>query len=120
MDFKPKRHPRNAPGPCFVEFECCTLCGVPEAIAPALFSSNESGCWVAKRPETPEEIAKMIEVIDSQELGCVRYEGDNPQLTAVHERERRRFGGDATPLSTDCINCDVDCDVARAFYDDRR
>lgn len=64
--------PRNVPGDFYVEKDCCTLCGVPWHIAPELFSYDDNGCWVARQPVTEDERRKMLRVIDTQELGCVR------------------------------------------------
>jgi ferredoxin len=63
---------RNAPGDFYVEKDCCTLCGVPWHIAPELFGYDDNGCWVARQPANADEHRKMLQVIDTQELGCIR------------------------------------------------
>jgi hypothetical protein len=64
--------PRNARGEFYVEKDCCTLCGVPWDLAPELFAYDDNGCWVARQPATVDERAKILRVIDMQELGFVR------------------------------------------------
>ena len=63
---------RNAPGDFYVEKDCCTLCGIPWHIAPELFGYDDNGCWVAHQPANADEHRKMLKVIDTQELGCIR------------------------------------------------
>ena len=65
-------HPRNVPGEFYVENGCCTLCGVPWHIAPELFRYDDTGCWVARQPANADERSKMLKVIDTQELDCIR------------------------------------------------
>ena len=71
-----KQHPLNAPGPFYVENECCTSCGVPEHIAPDLFGSDDDDhCYVKRQPGSSRETTTMLRVIATQELSCVRYRG---------------------------------------------
>lgn len=67
--------PRNAPGEFYVEKGCCLLCGVPWHFAPELFGYDDSGCWVARQPANATERQKMLQVIDTQELDCIRRSG---------------------------------------------
>jgi hypothetical protein len=69
------RHPQNAPGPFYVEDGCCTLCGVPETLAPEMFGSDTSHCFVKRQPESTGDIDRAIEVMWSSEVRCVRYSG---------------------------------------------
>ena len=75
--------PRNVPGDFYVEKDCCLLCGVPWHFAPDLFGVSDTGCWVTKQPVTPDEFDQMLNVLRSQELGCVRYRGNDPQILKV-------------------------------------
>lgn len=75
--------PRNAPGDFYVEKDCCTLCGVPSQLAPELFADDDDGCWVARQPATPIEQQKMLKVIEMQELGCVRYRGNDRRIVRL-------------------------------------
>jgi hypothetical protein len=77
MDARPK----NVPGDFFVEDGCCTLCGVPWHIAPDLFSYEDSGCWVNRQPANTEELGRMIRVLQTQELDCIHYRGNDPKIT---------------------------------------
>jgi hypothetical protein len=70
--------PWNAPGEFYVEKDCCLLCGVPWHFAPELFGYDDSGCWVARQPANENERDKMLQVIDAQELGCIRSRGTEP------------------------------------------
>ena len=67
--------PRSAPGEFYVDKDCCLLCGVPWHFAPELFSYDKNGCWVARQPVTPSERAKMLKVMDTQEMGCIQSRG---------------------------------------------
>ena len=74
-------HPRNAPGPFYVLYDCCTACGVPEAMAPDHFAYDAGrNCLVKRQPESPDELEKMLRVIRGQELGCIRYRGTDKQV----------------------------------------
>jgi len=73
-------HPKNVPGDFYVAAGCCTLCGVPQRMAPDLFTSDEQACWVARQPATPSDYKKMLLVMDAQEQRCVRYRGTDPTV----------------------------------------
>jgi hypothetical protein len=77
-------HPLNVPGPFYVEHDCCLCCGVPEHYAPDLFASimHHEQCFVKRQPHTPDELDRMVEVLETQELNCVRYRG-NDQLVRL-------------------------------------
>lgn len=86
----------NVIGDFYVEANCCTLCGVPEAIAPDLFATSDRGhCYVKKQPESADEFDRMTKVFATQDLGCIRYRGTDTQilneLEAVGERDRCDF-----------------------------
>jgi hypothetical protein len=76
-------HPESAPGDFYVEKGMCLSCGVPHVVAPDLmgWTGNETGhCIWRKQPETPKELDQAIAVLETQELGCHRYAGDNPEI----------------------------------------
>jgi ferredoxin len=75
-----KADPRSAPGGFVVEYDCCTLCGVPWHVAPDLFDYDDRGCWVKRQPQTPDEHLRMLEVLETQELMCIRYKGSDPEI----------------------------------------
>jgi hypothetical protein len=55
------RHPRSAPGDFYVERSCCLACGVWEDVAAGLMEWDDSEypqCFVARQPNTPEEIGR--------------------------------------------------------------
>src|SRR5690349_11132443 len=76
MTARPPHH-LNVVGNFYVETDCCLACGVPQWIAPELFAPLEEHdqCFVKKQPQTPEELDQMIEVMATQDLGCIRYRG---------------------------------------------
>jgi hypothetical protein len=79
--FKP--HPRSAPGDFYVEDGCCLACGVPHVVAPDLLGwvdTRRRHCFWIKQPETPEELARAIEVLQKQEVGCHRYAGSDLEV----------------------------------------
>lgn len=76
-----KRYALNVIGPFYVEDGCCTSCGVPQSIAPALFAENEHDhCYVRRQPVGDPETDAMLRVIATQELGCIRYGGSDPAI----------------------------------------
>ena len=74
-------HPKNAAGPFYVLNGCCTACGVPTATAPELFEFDSADhCYVKRQPNSNAEMAKALQVLRSQELGCVRYRGTDEAI----------------------------------------
>lgn len=84
-----RAHLQNAPGDFYVEYDCCTCCGVPEHIAPDLFASvmQNDQCFVKRQPRTEQEMGRMLTVLQHQDLGCVRYRGSDPALIQRLESE---------------------------------
>jgi hypothetical protein len=77
----PIAHSKNAAGPFYVEDGCCTKCGVPDAIAPDLFEYDRTPqCYVRRQPESADELERMLTVVWSQELGCIRYRGSDERI----------------------------------------
>jgi len=86
-------YPKNAAGDFYVEDGCCTLCSVPWATAPSLFTVDTEGrhCFVSKQPESAAEMDQMVEVVSCSELACVRYCGtDKTILTRLVAAGERR------------------------------
>jgi hypothetical protein len=76
-----KPHRLNVPGAFYVVDQCCTSCGVPEMLAKENFSSHPDGhCYVSRQPESESELESVLEVVVSQELGCVRYAGSSIRI----------------------------------------
>lgn len=67
--------PDSPTGAFYVDTSCCTLCGVPEEIAPELFRLGDNHCSVIRQPASTEEIGQAIEVMWSAEMDCFRYRG---------------------------------------------
>lgn len=76
-----KPHPKNASGPFYVEFGCCTACDVPMVEAPGLFAyDSDNHCFVKRQPESSEEVTNAISAAWCAELQCIRYRGDDPDV----------------------------------------
>jgi DNA-directed RNA polymerase subunit RPC12/RpoP len=74
---------KSAPGDFYVQAQCCTSCGVPQAVAPDLVGwTNETHpqCYWIKQPQTSDELDRAIKIIHSQELGCHRYSGTDQAI----------------------------------------
>lgn len=88
---RPERYHLNVVGDFFVEKDCCTMCGVPSWIAPSLFADDGCQCYVAKQPSSAAEHEQMYEVLASQDLDCVFYEGrDETVLAKLEEIDEGR------------------------------
>ena len=86
-------HPKNAPGPFFVEDGLCITCGMPELEAPDLITGTcEGHCYFKKQPSTPEEVKQAIAAVVICCCGAVQYGGDNPEII----REIARLEGKRT------------------------
>jgi hypothetical protein len=85
-----RKHPavkENVPGDFYVANDCCTWCGVPFVVAPALFGGvDQNGkrthdqCFVKQQPQTPEQLDQMIDAMAVQEQGCIRYCGTDKRI----------------------------------------
>ncbi len=69
-----KAHPQNVAGPFYVEDGCCLICDVPRSVAPDMFkyTTDKSHCFVYKQPETAADLQKMLEVLKTQDVMCIR------------------------------------------------
>jgi hypothetical protein len=74
---EPHPHPANVAGDFYVEDGCCISCMVPHSVAPDLMAmaEPEGHCYVCKQPATPEELDRMFEAFEVQEVDCIRYKG---------------------------------------------
>ncbi len=70
-----ERYDKGEPGDFYVEAECCMSCGIPVDIAPDIFAFDDRHCFVKRQPVQPDEIDRTLEVMNSQEVGCIRYAG---------------------------------------------
>jgi hypothetical protein len=81
LDPKCRPHPKNVPGPFYVVDGCCTACGVPESVAPDLFSwDGNSHCYVSRQPANPDETEKALHAIRGAEFRCIRYRGADREV----------------------------------------
>jgi hypothetical protein len=80
-------YPKNAPGPFYVQSECCIACSAPEQEAPDLMDhgewpDGEEGyhCYFKRQPETPDEVERAISACVVSCVRAVRYAGNNPKI----------------------------------------
>ena len=78
---EPKRHPSNADGDFFVEYDMCMACDAPCSEAPELMAYDENmHCYFKRQPENLEEIAHAINAVRVCCIEAVRYEGNDSQV----------------------------------------
>src|SRR6266699_2356651 len=70
----PKQHSQNVQGPFYVEDGCCLLCDVPRSVAPEMFNytDDQRHCFIYRQPESPADLEKMFEVLQTQDIMCIR------------------------------------------------
>lgn len=76
------------PGDFYVTQGCCTLCGIPEAEAPDMFGSNKEQCFVKRQPERRRDMRRMLQIVQAQDQGCIRYSGTNLHTLATLMRRK--------------------------------
>ena len=76
--------PRNAPGPFYVENQCCISCTAPYFMAPDLMAHDdgEGGyhCHFKRQPETSEEVERAVMACVLSCVWAVRYAGSDPGI----------------------------------------
>lgn len=78
-----RRRPLNAPGDFYVDDTRCLTCSC-ETFAPDVMSADDKGvCFVARQPETPEEVDQMIAVMAQQMVDAIRYGGTDAGTIAA-------------------------------------
>src|SRR5262249_17498847 len=79
-----KTHPHNVLGPFYVEDGCCLLCDVPRSMAPEMFkyTDDQQHCFIHTQPATWADLQKMIEVLKTQDIGCIRCRSQQRELLA--------------------------------------
>ena len=86
-----EREPDNAPGPFYVIKDQCILCALPPETAPqnitwdAQFQQTDctgcpNHCRVERQPQTPEELAVVIEAACHSCVEAIRYCGTDPEI----------------------------------------
>jgi len=88
-------YPKNAPGPFYVENQCCLSCDAPYSEAPDLMAHDdgEGGyhCHFRKQPETPQEVERAVMACVVSCVRAVRYAGNDPAIL-------KRFGNSAPKI----------------------
>ena len=96
----PTPHPKNAPGDFYVEDGCCTACDLPQKEAPEHFEYDYSEgilgpsgqkvghCFIRKQPSNDLEMARMVNAMHVQELGCIRYKGTDRKVISLLRRKK--------------------------------
>ena len=66
------------------------MCGVPFCIAPELFGKLESDngesldhCFVRQQPQTPDQVADMLQAIGMADTRCIRYKGTDYSIQSA-------------------------------------
>jgi len=98
--YKPERHPLNADGDFFVEYNACLACDAPRAQAPELMAYDSDGqCYFKRQPQTPDEVENAISAVRVSCIEAVLYEGNDPDIIA--KIRQMPCGSDAElPLQT--------------------
>ncbi len=79
---KPARHPLNAEGDFFVEYDMCMACDAPRSEAPELMDYDENmHCYFKRQPQTAEELEHAINAVRVSCIEAVLYEGDDPEIS---------------------------------------
>ena len=77
-------HPRNAPGPFYVEDGYCISCDAPRSEAPDLMGTDdgEGGyhCYFRKQPQTRDETERAVRACRVSCTQAVRYAGNDPAI----------------------------------------
>lgn len=119
----PNVHPENAPGPFYVDADCCITCGVPIDAAPDIFdwASDESCCVVKRQPSTTAELDRTMIAICSAEVDCIRYRGDDPAISERLAEAGQIENCDDPPARVPpLLRCRVRFSTGRADDDPRR
>jgi Na+-translocating ferredoxin:NAD+ oxidoreductase RNF subunit RnfB len=88
-----EREPDSVAGPFYVIRHQCIICGLPPNTAPKNISWSKetfkrgcenctTHCRIEKQPETPEELAQVIEAAEGSCVKAIRYCGTDPKILA--------------------------------------
>ncbi len=67
----------------YVDAQCCSSCGIPWSVAPDLFEERNQACFVRRQPRTVPELRRALRVFMTQDLGCVRYRGNDRRVVSL-------------------------------------
>ncbi len=75
-------HPMNVEGSFYVGDGCCTLCMLPQILAPDMFRNtpDDDHCYVYQQPENEEQLKRMLECVNGAEFACIWRKSSDPQL----------------------------------------
>jgi len=78
------RWPRNVVGRFYVD-ACCLDCDLCRCLAPGVFVRDEDHgvSYVARQPETPEEVARSLEAVAGCPQESVHDDGQEFDWTAI-------------------------------------
>ena len=76
----------SEPGEIYIDSSCCTSCGVPWSVAPELFEERDRVCAVRRQPNNVPELRRALKVFVTQDLGCVRYRGEDQRVVKLLTR----------------------------------
>ncbi|ESQ86467.1 hypothetical protein ABAC460_23435 [Asticcacaulis sp. AC460] len=76
----PTPYPKNVPGDFYVEDKCCLTCNIPIDIAPDHFTMDDQQCYVSRQPQTPDELDRTLLAMNSQEVDCIHYRGEDREV----------------------------------------
>lgn len=100
INFPP--HPKNVEGDFYVVDGCCVACDLPSEQAPDMFKYDDGHCFVCKQPGTQEEVIRILNAMEIQDLNCIQYKGRD--VTIINSLKQRNL--------EDCISdkFDESCD----------
>lgn len=79
-------HPKNAPGPFYVEDGGCVACEAPERSCPDVMGHEADSdgsryhCFFKKQPATQDELEQALDACKLCCSGAVRYAGNDPHV----------------------------------------
>ena len=75
------RHPLNAEGDLFVEYDMCLFCDAPRTEAPELIEYDEKGhCYFKRQPQDPTELNHAIQAVRVSCIEAVKYGGSDADI----------------------------------------
>lgn len=88
-----EREPDNVPGAFYVVKDQCILCSLPPETAPQNITWDAgfqkggctgcpNHCRVERQPETPDEVARVVEAACASCVEAIRYCGTDPDILA--------------------------------------
>lgn len=93
-----ERESDNAPGPFYVVKDLCIICALPPETAPQNVTWDRefqrggctgcpNHCRVERQPQTPDEVARVIDAACASCVEAIRYCGTDPEILARFRAE---------------------------------